>query len=332
MAKLQKSNQTTKGKSKKILTPLEKRTKYKGFGWHLAAMLYYQVPTSTLHKSYRNTLYCADTLSVDDKGVTHTKYCKNRWCPLCNRINMGKLIDKYSPRLSTETLYFVTLTRPNVPAMELKKELREYMNIWSLMRNHTWFKKGVNDDKVIGIRKVECTYNPQRNDYHPHFHLLVNNRKFAKQIVEDWMKMNGRKSVKVSPNAQKVKRVRDDGGFMEIFKYFTKLLAKTPDPNDKRKKRIIFDAVHMDVIFRAMAGSMVYQPFGKKENWAMDVELTEEEEEKLEDFKNTYLKFMETNNYWGYYDIETGAAGVEIKQPDYLKKIIEKSEESLKKK
>lgn len=333
MAKLQKSNQTTKGKSKKILTPLEKRTKYKGFGWHLAAMLYYQVKDSPLHKSYRNSIYCADVLSVDGDGEIHTTYCKNRWCPLCNRIQMGKMINKYGPRLQREKLWFVTLTRPNVPAKDLKQEIKEYARLWNCIKHHKWFMDKVQDG-AIGIRKTECTYNPQRNDYHPHYHFLTNNEELAKKLQSDWMAMNRKKGIFVSVRAQKVEEVQGDGAYLEIFKYFTKLLAKRTEfdkETHKRKHTRFFDAVHMDIIFRAMAGQRVYQTFGLPENWEVEDE-TEEEAEKLENIKDTYLKFMETDGWWGYYDIDTAEGVIQIEQPDYLMDILKKSEEGLKKK
>ena len=40
---------------------------------------------SELKKSYWNTYYCASTIEHDGNKLK-SKYCKNRWCLVCNRI------------------------------------------------------------------------------------------------------------------------------------------------------------------------------------------------------------------------------------------------------
>lgn len=64
---------------------------------------------------------------------------------------------------------FLTLTAPNVPANELEDEIKYY--------NHS-FKKLMERKEVKTIakgyaRKLEITYNEERDDYHPHFHVLI---------------------------------------------------------------------------------------------------------------------------------------------------------------
>src|SRR5699024_1222608 len=68
-----------------------------------------------------------------------------------------------------ERIYFLTLTAPNVPAEELNDEIKHY--------NHS-FKKLMERKEVKNIvkgyaRKLEITYNEERDDYHPHFHVLI---------------------------------------------------------------------------------------------------------------------------------------------------------------
>ena len=36
--------------------------------------------------SYWNTYHCVKTLHQDTEGKVTSKYCKNRWCIVCNRI------------------------------------------------------------------------------------------------------------------------------------------------------------------------------------------------------------------------------------------------------
>lgn len=120
---------------------LKRRVRRKGFARHLSALLLFSKkdaagkPCSPLAKQYINTWHCADQWVVKDTKLTAHR-CKNRACPECNRIRTGAIINTYKPRLEEEqkagqTLYFVTLTRRNVPLAELKDEIDVYHQIWS---------------------------------------------------------------------------------------------------------------------------------------------------------------------------------------------------------
>src|SRR5699024_1571634 len=66
-------------------------------------------------------------------------------------------------------IHFLTLTAPNVEADELEDEIKHY--------NHS-FQKLMQRKEVKNIvkgyaRKLEITYNEERGDYHPHFHVLI---------------------------------------------------------------------------------------------------------------------------------------------------------------
>ena len=103
---------------------------------------------------------------------------------------------------------------------------------------------------IVGIRKIECTYNPDRYDFHPHFHLIVSGEKEGKKLVELWLKHNPTARL----SAQNI-RPADDKSVKELFKYFTKLVT------GKDKKLY---PIAMDVIFRAMRGKRVFQPISIK--------------------------------------------------------------------
>ena len=231
---------------------MRKRNKFKWFGYHLSKMLWYGNPESSLLNSYKNTWYCSSVIEVDEEGMAKAKYCKNRWCPICQRNKMGAMINQYGPRLEQEQeLWFLTLTRQNVRAEALKQE------------------------------KVECTYHGQQfledgspdpwyDTYHPHNHLLISDKELAEFIIKKWKELNP----ECSEDAQNIKRVKTAGGYLEIFKYFTKLIAK--DASGRR----FFDAVHMDVIFRSMQGRRVYFRLGTKKAWGCE-EVTEEDEDMM---------------------------------------------------
>lgn len=61
------------------------------------------------------------------------------------------------------------LTAPNVPGNQLQQEIKTYNKA---------FKELVERKEVKGVvkdyeRKLEVTYNQERDDYHPHFHVLI---------------------------------------------------------------------------------------------------------------------------------------------------------------
>ncbi len=296
----------------------------------MAGMLYYGNPESDLLKSYKNTFYCCNFIEVTEEGKAIAKYCKNRWCPICQRNKMGLLINTYGPRLrACEELWFITLTRPNVTAQQLRKEVIRYQKLWQAIKSSKTYKKAMKKG-VIGIRKVECTYHGQQflkdgspdpwyDTYHPHLHLLISDKELAEFIVREWQRLNP----ECSEDAQDIRQVNSSGGYLEIFKYFTKLIAK-----DSKGKRF-FDAVHMDVIFRGMRGSRVYFRLGTDKAWGCG-EVTEEDEEQAAvietDASPAFYQWLESDEFFGWYDVNTGETLTELPKKGRLFDIITESE------
>lgn len=304
--KVEKNTDTSKLFGEKF----KQRNKFKFFGYHLDGMLYYGNPTSPLRKSYRNSFYCCNHIEVTPEGMAISKWCKNRWCPLCQRNKMGAMINAYGSRLQkSKELWFVTLTLQNVTAKELRKEILRYQQLWREIANTSVYRKAMRNG-VIGIRKMECTYHgrqflkdgspdPWHGTYHPHIHLLLSSKELADFILLEWQRLNP----DCSALAQDIRLVKSDGGYLEIFKYFTKLIAK--DSSGKR----YFDAGHMDVIFRAMQGRRVYFRLGSKSAWGCE-EVKEENIEQAAvldtDAGAGIYKWVEGDEFFGYYEINTG--------------------------
>lgn len=287
MCKGTKNNQTPKQKGLK-----KARKKY--FSYGLAINLAHKNPESSLYHSYVNTLACAENLVVDENGKAHTKYCKNRWCPLCQSIRIAKLIEGYKSQLEQyPELYFVTLTRPTVPAEGLKEQREKMMKTFTSIRNSRMFR---NND-FSGIRKAECTIRPNGH-YHFHFHVLVNSKSAADFMVQRWLKMNPDSDIK----AQCVEEVdkSNNKSLLEIFKYFTKLIAKLKHEDGTEEAFISY--TRLNVIFEFMRGQRVFQPFGSLRPIEEDFE-----EEELE----ADLDIAEAGSLWkwavsDWYNIDTG--------------------------
>jgi Replication protein len=208
---------------------------------------------SPLEKKYRNTVYCAGTLEQDASGKLRGKYCGNRWCLVCNRVRIARAINRYLPVIAAwECPQLVTLTLPNVPAEELasgtiRDMLRDLVAIGRAIRR-------TDKLRIRALRKLECTYNPERNDYHPHFHIAVEGRAIAEAIVRRWLDLHP----DATREAQDI-RPCNGNSLKELFKYFTKLIAKRPD---RSAPRAVAPAAALDVIFSAMKGRRVFQPMG----------------------------------------------------------------------
>jgi plasmid rolling circle replication initiator protein Rep len=158
--------------------------------------------------------------------------CKNRFCPMCswrkakkdalkNSILMKKLIadNQYA-------FLFLTLTAPNVPGEELEKEIKDYVVAFKRLTKLKEFQK-IN----IGyIRKLEVTYNKEKNTYHPHYHILLcvkknyfTSRDYIKQKkwLEMWQQAKRDKTI-TQVDIRKIELNKEDKSFLEISKYTAK--------------------------------------------------------------------------------------------------------------
>jgi hypothetical protein len=227
---------------------------------------------SELKKSYWNTHYCNVSLLQSGRKITG-RFCNNRWCCTCNRIRTMKLLKGYEPVLKRLTdKYFVTLTVPNV-SENLLKDTVNNMFIEFIKIQKTFQKRKT---PIRGIRKIECTYNPIKLNYHPHFHLIVSGSKIAENVVNEW--------VKRVPNTNRLAqdyRVADDGSVIELFKYFTKLIT------GKGNNRRIY-IVPMDNIFKVMRGRRVFQPLGIKKDISEDINEIQSQEYEIEEGEFTW--------------------------------------------
>jgi hypothetical protein len=214
---------------------------------------------SALQQSYRNTIYCNSQLAQDGGKVTG-RYCGNRWCITCSRIRTALAMNRYMPVLRLwRDRKFVTLTLRTVPAAELDRTLDE------MLAAFTTVKRAITRTDALAfkaLRKLECTYNRETDEYHPHFHVTVEGERAAAQLVARWLAHFGERAEEWCQN---IRPADDDASLPEMFKYFTKLVTKS---------RMMPPAA-LDVIFRSMRGRRVYQPVG----FTLPAELPDDEGE-----------------------------------------------------
>ncbi len=224
---------------------LLKRARAKFLSHSLANRLIENNPSSYLKHSYEASTYCNSVLLQTGQKLTGT-YCKNRWCAVCNRIRTAKLINGYEPVIKRlDSCYFVTLTKQTVNAVCLPKSI-DFMNkSW----RHILTSREGRRRKIKGVRKAECTVRPNGH-YHYHFHVVVDGLDNAEWLVKEWLSIMGNLA---DSKAQDI-RIADDTSLKELFKYFTKLTVKG--------EGTLIDYKRMDLIFNALRGKRVYQPFG----------------------------------------------------------------------
>ncbi|MGI2287606.1 protein rep [Staphylococcus cohnii] len=113
--------------------------------------------------------------TLEKQKLYKANSCKNRFCPVCAWRKARKdalglsLMMQYIKQQEKKEFIFLTLTTPNVMSDELENEIKHY---------NKSFKKMVERKKVKSIikgyvRKLEITYNKKRDDYNPHFHVLI---------------------------------------------------------------------------------------------------------------------------------------------------------------
>ena len=126
------------------------------------------------------------TVDKEKKKMVHGMFCKNRFCPVCAYRKARK--DSYMLSIMMEAIQaekgyeyiFMTLTTPNVPADKLSEEIDRFNKALSKL----FRRKRVMTSIKGYVRKLEITYNKSRNDYNPHFHLIM-------AVPKHYFKMKG---------------------------------------------------------------------------------------------------------------------------------------------
>lgn len=173
--------------------------------------------------------YADNTLEV--KRLNKANFCKNRFCPMCAWRKARKdaltvsIIMQYLKEEHNLDFIFLTLTAPNVKASELRTEITKYNKSFSKLARRKEFERIAKGY----MRKLEVTYNSERDDFHPHFHVMiaVNKSYFKsrdylskKKWLTLWQDVMNDKSI-TQVDIQKVE-ADDQKAIAEIAKYSAK--------------------------------------------------------------------------------------------------------------
>lgn len=190
-------------------------------------------------KSFERIKECNTFLfMVADKTMKKTKLhrsnnCDNRFCPICawkkSRKNALKIsvLMQYLREEERKDFIFLTLTAPNVKSDELDDEIKHYNKSFQRLMQRKEVKSAVRGY----VRKLEVTYNKERDDYHPHFHVILavdkhyfnNKNQYIKRDrwLELWQKSTKNPLI-TQVDVRKVKATDNKKEVSEIAKYSAK--------------------------------------------------------------------------------------------------------------
>lgn len=173
---------------------------------------------------------------LENYRLSNANFCNNRFCPHCSfnasRKNALKfeILLKYIKEKYNYSFLFLTLTSPNVKAEDLKSELDSYYKAFNSLVKRNRFK---NISKGF-IRKFEITYNKDRDDYHPHYHIIisVNSSYFNESSCyishSEWLQMWRECKKDLSITQVDIRRLNDNNLLNSVFE-MSKYLSKDSD-------------------------------------------------------------------------------------------------------
>lgn len=278
-----------KSSSGEVLT---KRARSIYFSDALKRALIQSCPESKLLKQYKSSLSCGKIIKVLDGKIT-SRYCGFRHCITCNRIKTGQNINNYEYSLKNELKqpFFVTLTIPNCLEIDLRREIIKMHQVFStfVKNRNQYFERNSIKQTIQGIRKTEVTYNKNRNDYHPHFHIIIDTREEAENLKKYWLKRYPL-ALDYLQDIQECK----EGFEKEIFKYVTKVLPskKRHESQENYYQRLErdIDIYSIDVIMVSLSKLRSIQSFGISS-------ADKEEEGEMELSAKIYDQEIEPGNY-----------------------------------
>ena len=150
------------------------------------------------------TMSCGDSLAFR-RGISQdgelaeisrlhsANFCKDRLCPMCqwrrSRKMYAQMLQVGQKLQDNFAFLFLTLTIPNVSGGALAPALGGLQSAWHNM-THT---KKLRSTVRGFVRSLEVTYNEERNDFHPHLHILlaVDKSYFQKKYITqaEWLEL-----------------------------------------------------------------------------------------------------------------------------------------------
>ncbi len=223
-----------------------------------------------LEQSFRNTYYCLNKVFTSE-GRIYGDYCKNRFCTVCMAIRKAEKINNYLPVLQQwKDPHFVTLTIKAPTLRNLKTRVKGCMRaITQIIEKYRKQHQRGKGRPLIGIRSLECNFNPDEKTYNPHFHIIVPDRETGDILIREWLKKwTWRYAEHYCQKNYPITNLNKS--LIEVIKYGSKIFTE-PDVNKKAKKQKQATGAESEVkiyarglynIFDAMKGLRIFERFG----------------------------------------------------------------------
>lgn len=277
------------------------------------------------YRNFNNVYECAEVLKFREQEdgslkLFQTWFCKKKLCPICNwRRSMKysyqaeEVITEAMKQYPKGRFIFLTLTVKNVNGDFIKQEITKISEGFNRLMK---YKKV--DKNILGyLRALEVTYSANRDDYHPHLHILLFVRpsyfkgsgdNYISQ--DEWVKL-WQKAMKLDytpvVNVKAVKATEKydlKGAILETAKYPVKPFDLLNDDFSEEKRDILTDDLTKGLHRKRQIG------FGKlfkeirKELQLEDIEegdliSVQEDDENISSVKEVIAKWnWERKNYF----------------------------------
>lgn len=276
------------------------------------------------------------TADKEKKKLVQAHFCKNRFCPLCSWRKARKdslMLSIMMQAISEEKNYqfiFMTLTTPNVKADKLNEEIDLFNHALSKM-----FRRKRVTNAIKGyVRKLEITYNKKRDDYNPHFHLILAVPKhyftvkkyYIKQSewLDLWRDVTGKTGINpdgtdeiTQLDVRKVKGFQQEKAVQEVAKYSAKDFEMTESQEVfdtfyhamKGRQLITFNGVFKEYKKKYEAGDL--DQYKKKDEneyfWFLSASWMRKEAKYAVDYRE--MSVDERNYFSGMYVDEKSVEG-----------------------
>lgn len=199
-------------------------------------------------------LQMAATRDLTKKKLHRGNFCGHRFCPMCSWRKAKKDASKIAVTMQHikiehgKEFLFLTLTAPNVKGDKLRDEITNFNAAFSRLVK----RKDIAPIIKGYVRKLEVTYNEERNDFHPHFHcvLAVNKSYFKDRTYlsrDQWLALWREAMRDDSITQVDIRRMKENGG-KELFEVAT-YSAKHADLEHSQE---VFD-----VFYKALSGRQI---------------------------------------------------------------------------
>lgn len=206
-------------------------------------------------KRFERVRNCLKLIIQDGDEMIQGRCCVPRLCQNCARAESSQRIEDFKTSLTKlaleKGLFFVTLTAPTCQERQLKSTIERRIKAFAKVKRNIRKTHGV---KLNGLRKLEVTYNKDKDKYHPHFHFLIQGRAEADLLLNYWLREMSDADIKGQDIREVKVSLEDTSNLVEVFKYATKGVVKDT-----------IDAHTEYHIIRAINKKRIFQTFGELE-------------------------------------------------------------------